>query len=78
MIETVIITVSSIFGFSFGLYSLVKFTYNYSVNENRKQLIEINKIINLKIANERLNKEYDSGEVKTLIILKEQIEDFLS
>ena len=78
MIETVIITLTSIFGFSFGLYSLVKFTYNYSVNENRKQLIEINKIINLKIANERLNKEYDSGEVKTLIILKEQIEDFLS
>lgn len=39
MIETVIITLTSIFGFSFGLYSLVKFTYNYSVNENRKQLI---------------------------------------
>ena len=66
MIETVIITLTSIFGFSFGLYSLVKFTYNYSVSENRKQLIEINKIITFwpKVTFKAFSKSYTT-RIKT-------------
>jgi hypothetical protein len=77
MIETILISFVSVFGFCFGCVSLVKYTYNYAVNENRKTLIDLNRMITYRLKNEELKGILDSEEVKTLKILKKEIENFL-
>lgn len=77
MIETIIISCVSVLGFCFGCFSLVKYTYHYAVDENRKTLIDLNKMITLRLKNEELKGVFGSEEVRTLKALKKEIEAFL-
>jgi hypothetical protein len=77
MIETILISFVSVFGFCFGCVSLVKYTYNYAVNENRKTLIDLNRMIKYRLTSNELKGIIDSEEVKTLKVLKKEIENFL-
>jgi hypothetical protein len=77
MIETIIISCVSVVGFCFGCLSLVKYTYHYAVDENRNTLIELNKMITLRLKNEELKGIFDSEEVRTLTALRKEIEAFL-
>lgn len=77
MIETILISFVSLFGFCFGCVSLIKYTYNYAVNENRKTLIDLNRMIKYRLTSNELKGIIDSEEVKTLKVLKKEIENFL-
>lgn len=77
MIETILISFVSVFGFCFGCVSLIKYTYNYAVNENRKTLIDLNRMIKYRLTSNELKGIIDSEEVKTLKVLKKEIENFL-
>lgn len=77
MIETILISFVSLFGFCFGCVSLIKYTYNYAVNENRKTLIDLNRMIKYRLTSNELKGIIDSEEIKTLKVLKKEIENFL-
>tara|TARA_B110000285_G_C14719919_1_gene421682 strand:- start:209 stop:448 length:240 start_codon:yes stop_codon:yes gene_type:complete len=77
MIETIFIITGSIIGFGFGIYSLVKFSINYSVDTNKETLKELNKMILYRLKNQELKGIVNSEEILTLTVLNKRIDNIL-